>query len=192
MKKFILGIVVLSIGLLMLERTLGQDPETRSPVYFDEMMETFAFKSQTESPFLKNGQTHQPPVSGTIPRGSLPLHYDTSDEDLIRAGVELVNPTGGGNAGLARGAQVYNVHCAICHGPGGKGDGEVTRRGFPPPASLLAPQAVGRPDGQIFHMITYGFKNMPPYASQVGRDDRWYAINYIRQLQAGDSEGGTP
>jgi len=55
---------------------------------------------------------------------------------------------------------------------------------------LLAPQAKARPDGQMFHMITFGYKNMPPYASQVERDDRWYAINYVRQLQAGDSEGG--
>jgi len=38
-------------------------------------------------------------------------------------------------------------------------------------------------DGQMFHIITYGFKNMPAYASQINREDRWHSINYVRKLQ---------
>jgi mono/diheme cytochrome c family protein len=39
-------------------------------------------------------------------------------------------------------------------------------------------------DGQIFHIITYGQKNMPALAAQVLREDRWKAALYIRSMQA--------
>ena len=58
-------------------------------------------------------------------------------------------------------------------------------RGFPPPPSLLADQAVRLADGQIFHIVTYGQKNMPSYAAQVPLDDRWRVIAYVRSLQGG-------
>jgi mono/diheme cytochrome c family protein len=35
----------------------------------------------------------------------------------------------------------------------------------------------------MFHILTYGQKNMPSYASQVSEDDRWKAILYVRSLQ---------
>ena len=38
-------------------------------------------------------------------------------------------------------------------------------------------------DGQLFHILTYGQNNMPSYASQLSRDDRWNAILYVRTLQ---------
>jgi mono/diheme cytochrome c family protein len=39
-------------------------------------------------------------------------------------------------------------------------------------------------DGQLFHVLTYGQNNMPSYASQLSRDDRWNAILYVRTMQA--------
>ncbi len=39
------------------------------------------------------------------------------------------------------------------------------------------------PDGQMYHLITLGQKNMASYATQVQRDDRWKVIRYIRTLQ---------
>ena len=39
------------------------------------------------------------------------------------------------------------------------------------------------PDGQMFHVLTFGQGNMAAYAAQVERDDRWRVIAYIRQLQ---------
>lgn len=35
----------------------------------------------------------------------------------------------------------------------------------------------------MFHVLTYGQANMPSYASQVDREDRWRVIEYVRQLQ---------
>ena len=38
--------------------------------------------------------------------------------------------------------------------------------------------------GQMFHVLTFGQNNMPSYASQLSREDRWNAIAYVRTLQA--------
>ena len=39
-------------------------------------------------------------------------------------------------------------------------------------------------DGQMFHVLSYGQNNMPSYASQLSRDDRWNVIVYLRSLQS--------
>ena len=80
---------------------------------------------------------------------------------------------------------LYQQHCAVCHGPSGLGDGPVTRLGVPPPPSLLSERSRAMPDGRLFHIITYGVGNMPPYAGQVDRLDRWKAVLHIRSLQSG-------
>jgi hypothetical protein len=38
-------------------------------------------------------------------------------------------------------------------------------------------------DGQIFHALTYGGINMPSYAAQISREDRWKVILNIREMQ---------
>ena len=39
-------------------------------------------------------------------------------------------------------------------------------------------------DGRIYHIITNGQGNMPSFATQVTRNDRWRVIAYIRSVQA--------
>lgn len=38
-------------------------------------------------------------------------------------------------------------------------------------------------DGQLFHILTYGQGNMPSYATQLSREDRWRVIVHVRSLQ---------
>lgn len=82
-----------------------------------------------------------------------------------------------------RGAYLFANFCQTCHGATGAGDGPVTKRGMPPPPSLLAEKALQMKDGQMFHVQTYGQGNMASYASQVSAEDRWLAIMHIRTLQ---------
>ena len=113
------------------------------------------------------------------------MRYEATPEDAVRAGVELTLPVGNDEetGGTERGAFVYATFCGTCHGPGGEGDGPVTRKGVPPPPSLLLAHARDLPDGQLFHIITFGQGNMAAYGSQVGRADRWEAVRHIRLLQ---------
>jgi mono/diheme cytochrome c family protein len=52
------------------------------------------------------------------------------------------------------------------------------------PPSLLAEHALKMKDGQMFHVLTFGQNNMPSYASQLSREDRWSVIGFVRSLQA--------
>ncbi|OGS01512.1 MAG: hypothetical protein A2V88_03180 [Elusimicrobia bacterium RBG_16_66_12] len=111
-------------------------------------------------------------VAGTVARGFMPFTR------------ELSNPFKPTPENLQRGAQVYAAQCFPCHGPGGIGDGPVTKRGVPAPPSLFGDKATAMTDGKMYHIITLGQNNMAAYASQIERDDRWRTILHVRALQA--------
>lgn len=147
-----------------------------------EMLDSIPYDSWSPNPVFADGQTLQMPVEGTIARGYPPLPYKATPEDAQRAGAELTNPYSADDlAVFNRGSDVYASFCVHCHGARGAGDGIVSTRGFPPPPSLLADNAFNMPEGQMFHVITYGQGNMPPHASQITREDRWKVIAFIMQ-----------
>jgi len=178
-----LGLVLL--GLVALNFGLGIDPERRNYEFLPNMVDSVAFDAQSDFDLVQAGvPVDLRPPEGSIPRGFLPLGYPATPEGALLAAAELKNPVDPEDAAaMARGNEVFVTYCAVCHGPGGKGDGAVTLRGVPPPPSLLLPHAVDMRDGQMFHVISMGQANMPSYASQVSRLDRWRAIRYVRTLQ---------
>lgn len=91
-------------------------------------------------------------------------------------------------ASVQRGAEVYSVFCAACHGAGGAGDGPVAKRGFPPPPPLTTGKSAQMKDGQVFHILSYGQGSMAPMAAQLARERRWDVINYVRSIQQGAAE----
>lgn len=157
-----------------------------------DMKYTPAWTAYASNPVFANGRTLQAPVQGTIARGQVPLHFEPTSEDAIRAGNELANPSHNDKspeaaaklqASIQRGGEMYRVFCICCHGAAGAGDGPVTKRGFPPPPSLLTGKSLQMKDGQLFHVLTYGQASMPDFTGQLSVDRRWDVINYIRSLQ---------
>lgn len=172
------------LAVLGLNFVIRRDPGQRNFEIMAEMANSVAYESQAENPAVEGGNTALQPVFGTIARDFMPMHYDATHEDAVRAGAELNNPLVAEDPkNLDRGATVYANFCAVCHGATGLGDGPVTTRGFPPPPSLDGENARKIRDGRMFHILTYGQKNMPPYSSQITREDRWSVILYIRSLQ---------
>lgn len=164
--------------------SIDADPTVPNWEFLPNMVRSVPADSFAPAPLLAGGQTLQPPPPGTIPRGLPTLHYAATPEDALRAGVELANPFTVDDAeALTRGGAVFSNFCAVCHGGGGLGDGPVTLRGVAPPPSFMAENALKLRDGQMFHILTYGQKNMPSYAGQVSREDRWKAILHVRLLQ---------
>ena len=84
---------------------------------------------------------------------------------------------------LDRGEQRYKVFCIVCHGPVGKGDGMVVRRGYPQPPTYHDDRLRNAPDGHFYDVITNGWGKMNSYASQIPPADRWAIVAYIRALQ---------
>ena len=152
--------------------------------FLPEMVRSVPYDSFSPNPNFPDGKTLQPPVPGTIPRGFLPLHYEATSQDAGRAGEELLNPYSiEDTEALQRGELVYRNFCLPCHGPAGRGNGPVILRGYPAPPPLISNRAIGMKDGQMFHIITYGQRNMSPHATQISREDRWKVILHIRTLQ---------
>jgi mono/diheme cytochrome c family protein len=164
-----------------------------------DMKYSLAYPAFSHNPHFFNGQTWQTAIPETIARGQLPLHYQGTKEDAVRAGAELHNPYTSGfpptdvqldqpapdllRSSVARGGNLFRIYCVACHGPAGAGDGPVSQRGFPPPPSLLTGNSRQMQDGQLYHILTYGQGNMSPLATQITREQRWDVINFVRQLQ---------
>jgi len=161
-------------------------PDYSRPNYdfLPDMQYSPAYGAYSRNPNFADGRTLQKPVAGTLARGDMPLHYQATPEDALRAGQELVNPIDDDDQGtLDRGAHVYRVFCVVCHGPTGAGDGPAATRGVPA-LPLSAGNSVGMEDGHLFHILTYGRGAMGSYAGQLTPHDRWCVIRHVRTLQA--------
>ena len=184
--KFINAVLLVVLAVLVSTIfVVRRNYPTRNVEILPGMVSYVAYNAQSSNPIFVDGKTLQRPVEGTVVRGFKPLPYKPTPEDAIRAGQELSSSLSSKNsiADLERGAFVFANICKPCHGAGGTGDGVIPQKGYPPPPSLLTENAMKIKDGQIFHIITYGQRNMPSFASQVVRQDRWRIVKHIRSLQ---------
>jgi glucose/arabinose dehydrogenase len=111
----------------------------------------------------------------------LPLHAQSGSFHNAPASAEKdKNPYAGQADAVVAGKQVYTRNCAVCHGIGGKGTGNV------PP---LAGEAQAAPAGAVFWYITRGDvdNGMPSWAG-LTESQRWQVITYIQSLKAGASD----
>ena len=178
-------LIVLFVGLIATIFLVRRDYTTRNVEILPGMVAHVSYPSLAASTVFTDGKLLQTPAEGTIARGFPPILYTASETDARKAGEELQNPLIPSDSlrDIARGSKMFASVCSPCHGAGGAGDGIVAQRGFPPPPSLYAENALKMKDGQMFHVMTFGQKNMPSLAIQVTRTDRWRIIAYIRSLQ---------
>ena len=166
------AVVVSAITYLALNVMLYLPP-------FDWMMVQAKLKPQAASTLFKDGIGMRPPVPGTVARGFLPYAYKGRPEE---AGKYLANPLPVTKNVLDLGQRKYNTFCSPCHGNFGRGDSRLNGQ-FPNPPTLHSDKVREWPDGNIYHVITEGQNVMPSYAAQLGRDERWAVVHYIRVLQ---------
>ncbi|WP_430974008.1 c-type cytochrome [Sunxiuqinia rutila] len=155
--------------------------------FFPDMAYSPAYKTYSENPVFEDGQTMRLPAEGTIPRGFKPYPYaGRSMEEQVRAGQELENPLQATPEVLAEGKRQYEIFCVSCHGDIGDGNGHLfTSRVFPAkPRSLIDDYLKGKPDGEIYHVITRGSFSglMGPHGGQISPENRWRIVHYVRSL----------
>ena len=191
MSRLTLNLSLMVVLVLLCAVSLLTRADSSRPNFelFPNMVHSVASDSFAANRIFEDGKTLRRPAAGTIPLGYRSLRYGPSEEEAARAGEELINPLDPEDRREVRlGAGLYQSFCSHCHGGGGHGDGEVGLHGFPAPPSLLAPEARNLPDGRIFHIITFGQKNMPPHAIQIDQEDRWRIVLHIRSLQQKSEE----
>jgi mono/diheme cytochrome c family protein len=173
------GLFVLS---MVANFAVRPDPGAPNIEILADMAHSVAYASFSPNPVLPDGKTMQPPVPGTVPRGFETLHYQAGEQEALRAAVELKNPLDPQKA-KERGAVVYQNFCTPCHGGQLRGDGAVALHGYPAPPNLKGEKSMKLAEGQMFHILTFGQKKMPSYASQLTPDDRWSVIAYVKSVQ---------
>ncbi len=118
---------------------------------------------------------------GTVStRGRHSFNVKTKEE-----AVNLLNPIYPTEGSLERGEAVYNIHCAVCHGETGHGNGIVGKK-YMTPTDLTSDYVKKLPDGIIYLSITQGNlgkdDKMPGYGQSISPEDRWHVVNYIKNV----------
>ena len=92
----------------------------------------------------------------------------------------LQNPVPASPESVAEGKYLFELNCAVCHGPEGRGDGPVGVLLETSPVDMHEAYTQDQADGQLFFTITRGRVTMPYYRDALNREERWHVINYIR------------
>jgi mono/diheme cytochrome c family protein len=94
------------------------------------------------------------------------------------------NPVPADQTSLARGAELFQNNCSVCHGPGGKGDGNVASFLQNKPTDLTSPAVQFLSNGAIFMTITNGMPGyMPSLNENLTVRERWDVVNFVRTLK---------
>ena len=75
-----------------------------------------------------NGTEAQIPAEGSIPRGWVPYEYTDTNEGYELAKQNLISPLESSDKNISQGKELYNIYCAICHGPKGDGQGVLMEK----------------------------------------------------------------
>ena len=181
---------------------------------FPDMKRQMKVRPQANLGFFADNRGMRPPVAGTVPIGysmpqpnaqaspgtsPLPSGPEMQDPFSFSSGSDYMS-TGkmGANWGtgipmpvtaqfMERGAERFNINCAICHGATGAGDGIVKQYGMATIVTLQDARIRGMSDGEIFNTITNGKNTMMAYGPNITVGDRWAIVAYLRALQRSQS-----
>lgn len=142
-------------------------------------------KDMVDQPSVKPQETLVEPPENSVPSsGKEAMPVPSNLAEIVRSRLDaarkLTNPAPANTESIARGKEVYETHCLVCHGTGGKGDGAVGKKFVPPPMDLTTDYVRLQGDGQIFYTITHGGVAMPFYRDAIKAIDRWHVINYMK------------
>ncbi len=98
------------------------------------------------------------------------------------AGV-MINPIAPDENSLAQGKAVYDSHCAVCHGPQGRGNGPLAANLNPRPSDFV--QHINlHSDEVLFNWISKGVPGtaMAGWEDKLSETQRWHTLNHIQAL----------
>jgi mono/diheme cytochrome c family protein len=116
----------------------------------------------------------------SAPAEAIPISYPSY-------GIEMAeNPVLADSISIRRGEILFSMHCALCHGERGEGNGPVAvfwREDARRPPSLVDPRIDNLSDGAIYQFISRGIGSMPALRYNLDERSRWDVINFVRSLE---------
>lgn len=75
-------------------------------------------------------------------------------------------------------------HCAVCHGPDGRGQSEIGSKMYPRVPDLTASPVQNRSDGALFYIIQNGVRwtGMPAWKDEHSTEETWRLVSLIRKM----------
>jgi len=190
-----LGLVTAAVVSVMGVRAT---PSERAPLMFISDMDFQPrYDAQSSSPFFADRRAMRTPPAGTVPFGGADYECDAGlprqnpdflqEDDSYYRGKQgnawvVQNPLKIDLNLLGRGQERYNIHCALCHGATGSGNGIMTKYGMVGVASITDELHALMSDGEFYSIITSGKGRMMPHAPQIKVSDRWAIVAYMRAL----------
>jgi mono/diheme cytochrome c family protein len=117
-------------------------------------------------------------VSSGVKAQDKPSDFKVPAEDASRK-----NPVAVGAEAIAQGKQRYAIDCAVCHGTGGDGKGDVVDVLKLKLPDWHDPNALKDfSDGELFYIISKGKDPMPGETDRVKPELIWQMVIYIRSL----------
>lgn len=118
-----------------------------------------------------------------VPARSIPIEGPVAIPGMLPP----ENPIEADEASIARGSELFEIHCMMCHGQSAEGNGPIGPFLANKPANLTSPIVQSKSDGSIFLTITNGVEGkMPPLNENLLVQDRWDLVNFIRTLTIED------
>jgi len=155
-------------------------------IYMPDMTYSRAYEAYAPNNLKEENINYVPyPVEGTIRRGDLFPYPLPNDSNGYKMSAQIKDPLPPlDTVQMAEAQRLFNINCAICHGPKLDAQGPLSTGGkIPAVANLTLKQYVDMPVGTMFHSVTYGKNNMGSYASQLTREQRWMVIQYVKSKQ---------
>ena len=158
------------------------DKKSPNYQYFPNMYEAVSYETYAESDAFGNGKEGQLVPDGAIKRGFVPYEYPNTTEGYELAKANLKSPLDSISRGSDKGAQLFGIYCAICHGEKGDGKGNLSKR----EKFLGVPSYKDRviTEGSVFHVETYGLNAMGSHANQLNAHERWMVAAYVMKLKS--------
>ncbi len=178
--KSLIKILVLAVVFIAISCNKSTAPNYQ---FMPNMYESVGYETYGEAAF-PNGLEAQIPAEGSVARGYIPFDIEGTTEGYELAKVTLKSPLDSTQVDLARGKELYDIYCGICHGNKGNGQGNLVKRekvlGIP--SYDDAGRAIT--EGSIYHTIYYGKNSMGSYANQLKEEERWQVVAYVLKLKA--------
>ena len=208
MKKVLSSLLVLavsfSLSLTAVSCTKKEEEETKEVVaevidgamekaqeVKEQAAEKVAEMQEQAGEVIEDAKEQAAEMAGEVAEGAKNMAEDAANkaEEIKEEAKEIVvaqAPTTKGDP--AKGKEKFELICASCHGPGGKGDGPAAAALDPKPRDLSDPAYVSTlTDEHIFKTVKEGGASvgksplMPAWGGTLTDDDIWNVIAYVRQ-----------